>query len=783
MKQDDTEPQSPGEYWAGEIKRSEEHFENWRKAGKKIVARFRDERSSSQGNERRFNILWSNIQVLIPALYGRKPQPEVQRRYKDQDPIGRTASTILQRCLEYEVNEYTDFDNAMACSVEDRLLPGRGTAWMRFESEIVQDPSISEDVESTGEHLDYECAPCDYVYWQDFNHSVSRTWEEVWWVSRAVYMTKEEGEKRFGELFVSVPINSYEQDSVKEDKGKRVKKARVHEIWDKTDKKVRWIADGYDQMLDESEDFLNLQGFFPCPKPLFATTTTSSLVPVPDYREYQDQAEEIDSLTRRISMLTKALKVVGVFNGEFKEIQRILNEATDNQMISVDSWAAFAEKGGMKGAMEFIPIEQVAVVLKGLYEAREQAKQSVYEIMGISDIIRGSSNANETLGAQQLKANFGSLRLKADQEAVAVYATDLLRKKAQIICSLFKPETIIEMSGVKYTMNMETEGEVVAQAIQLLKSELKSFRISIEADTLAQLDENKEKADRMEFLRSTGEFLQQSLPVMQQSPKAGELLGELLLFGIRGFKVGATIERSFEEMIEKLGQQPQVPPEVQQQMQQLQAQLQQVGQENQQLKVDQSTKQMEMQFSLKERQANNQVDMQIKQQEERLKAQAEQQRIEREAFSQKMKDDAEQRRRDGELAHAQAMAALEEQSRQLEIKSQAQKASLSFETDRLKDQQELSKKVVDINTGANDKVTKISEKLVSANEKIEKAYKESTSINKQVAQTTSDLVATLTSKIESIDKNKKLDVDKVIKQLDKPRTIVRDKHGVMTGIK
>lgn len=656
MKQDEKPPVAAGKFWQIEITQSEESFESWFERGKRIVARYRDERNAAEKTTRKYNILWANIQVLKPALYGRKAKPEATRRYKDKDPVSRTAALILERCLEYEVEQYPDFDAAMSGAVEDRLLPGRGTSWIRYEPNIVAEPQVTNSEDGKIEHIAYECAPTDYVHWQDFLHNPSRIWEEVWWVARGVSMTLDEGVKRFGDLFENVPMETTYPDQDKETpKDASKKKARVYEIWDKTDKKVRWIAKGYDELLDERDDPLEIPDFFPCPKPLFATITTGSLIPVPDYAEYQDQAEELDILTQRINMLTKALKVVGVYNREFKELQRLLTEGVDNVMIGVDAWAAFAEKGGMKGAMEFMPIADILTVLEGLYNAREVSKQSIYEIMGISDIIRGSSDPNETLGAQEMKANYGSLRLRDSQKDVATYATGLLRLKAHIITKFFKDETIVEMSGIEHT----DDAQYVPEAIALLRSKLKTFRISVEADSLAQLDEDKEKADRLEFLTATGSFLREAIPVIQSNPGAGPLLGEMLLFGVRGFKIGNTIEGQFEAALEKMSQAPQIPPQMQEQMQMMQEQTQKLTEENNRLKSGEQVKMLELQSS----QRRDDMEMMGEQRKQQFEAQQMQQKLD---FEMKL-----------EAAKLQAMKELEMFKAQIQQQTEIEKAKIA----------------------------------------------------------------------------------------------------------
>lgn len=578
----ESEEQSPGQYWHAQMEQAQKTFDKWIERGKKVVKRYRDERDAIESQRKKFNILWSNIQVLSPSLYGRAAKPDASRRFNDQDPVGRLASTMLENVIAYEVEQFPDFDAAMRGAVEDRLLPGRGTAWVRFAPNMVtEEPQASpeQEVAEEGsqitskaedapmERVDSAHSPVDYVYWQDFLHSPARTWEEVWWVARWVYMTKDEGIERFGDVFNNVPID--QEESVKDwqnnaqKQASLDKKAKVAEIWDKRTGNVCWIAKGYPQQLDERPDPLNLEGFFPCPKPLFATTTTGSLIPIPDYSEYQDQAEELDSITNRIAMLVKAVKAVGVFNAEFKELSRLLNEGVDNKLFPVTAWAAMAEKGGLKGAVDMLNIDTVIKALNELYASREQVKQTIYEIMGISDILRGASQASETLGAQQLKAQFGSLRLRNSQGDVARFASDVFRLKAQIICKFYPPELIVEMSGVMNTQDGQDQERLIA-AIQMLKdSTIRDFHITVESDTLAQIDEQAEKQAAIEVTGAIGTFLKEALPVVQAEPEMLPLVSEMLQFSLRRFKAGRSLESAVENAMKaieaKIQQQQQAP--------------------------------------------------------------------------------------------------------------------------------------------------------------------------------------------------------------------------------
>jgi hypothetical protein len=150
---------------------------------------------------------------------------------------------------------------------------------------------------------------------------------------------------------------------------------------------------------------------------------------------------ELDLLANTIDILVKAVKIRGTYDASIPALGRIFDEDNNGGLVPVENWYQFAEKGGLKGAIDILEIEPVASCLQYCYTAMEQIKGQVYEITGISDIIRGQTSASETATAQQLKGQYASLRLKSYQDEIAKFATDLLRLKAQIICGKFAPET------------------------------------------------------------------------------------------------------------------------------------------------------------------------------------------------------------------------------------------------------------------------------------------------------------------------------------------------------
>lgn len=416
---------------------------------------------------------------------------------------------------------------------------------------------IADDGQDEGEFLAFEEVKIDHVHWEDWFCSPARTWSEVRWVARRVYMTQDEGVKRFGAKFRDVPLDWLPKDigetEAMQPENMLFRRAQVYEIWDKPSRKVYWLAHSYSEgLLDEREDPLRLQDFFPTPRPLYATLTTDTLIPVPDYQLYQDQAVQIDHLTARIEAIGKSIKVAGVYDAAQEGIQRMFAEGVENQLIPVNQWGAFSEQGGLKGCMDLLDIGMLAEVLGKLVEIRAQAKQDLYEVTGISDIIRGTTAASETATAQQIKAGFGTMRLRSRQNEVARFARDLIRLTAEVICEHFNPRVLMLISDIG-NYGAGADALLAPQAINLLKDDkIRPLRIDIEADSTILANQQQEQQARIQFLTMAGQFLQQAIPAAAQHPQMAPLLGQMLLFGIRSFPQGAELESAFEQAVKQM---------------------------------------------------------------------------------------------------------------------------------------------------------------------------------------------------------------------------------------
>ncbi|MBA5802149.1 hypothetical protein [Rhizobium changzhiense] len=613
-----------GAHWQQELERGQRYFKSWIDRCTKIEKIYLQQ-ADQQTAKRRFPMLWANISVLQPAVYARVPQPVVERRFKDSQPVARMASELVERNLAFTADD-ADLDSLMRAVRDDFLLCARGTVWLRYEADfepldIGVEPSNApaldmqgDDGGPTPEQITDERVCMDYVHWSDFLHSPARRWKDVTWVARRVPMTDEEFDKRFPEGRASLAANGAGSNhgTNQTERAQNEGKTYVWEIWCKTENYTAWIAEGSPVALEVSEPPLKLTRFFPCPRPAFGTLSTGSLIPVPDYVYYQGQCDEIDVLTKRINKLTDQLRLKVFYpsgDGSVSPaIEKAMRPENDTVMVPIPEWAAFTDKGG-SNAIVTLPIDQVQKVIVACIEVRKQLVEDVYQITGISDIVRGDTQASETATAQRIKSQWGSIRIRDRQAELARFARDIVNLAGEIICDQFQPETLMLVSGIqlptaaqKQQIQMQMQQQQMAQqqaamraqqmgqpapptqppqlppemqkmmeqptideVVQLLRNDsVRGFRIDIETDSTIEPDEDAEKQRRMEFVQMVGGFMQQAGAIAQQTPMLVPVMVETLLFAARGFRAGRQLENTLEQVGAQLSQSataPKPPPE------------------------------------------------------------------------------------------------------------------------------------------------------------------------------------------------------------------------------
>ena len=600
------------QYWLKELDAARKRVKEYRKTASRIVKLY----EGGKADESPFNILYSNTETLAPALYNNLPRPVVQRRFKDDDPIGKVASDVARRILEFlidnELGTYTPFDDLMAQAVLEALVTGQGITRFKYDASIVElpepenptegaeDDTGEKDVEAvTGEirpepaeRVEYETVCGESVPWDRFLHGYAKQWKDVPWIAFEHFMTREELVKNFGEeIGYRIPLNvsgkesSSESDYSDDDDSKLhdaegVTLAHVYEIWDKETRMVRFLAPSYPAGFVKSvEDPLELSGFFPMPQPLMFFPKISSLVPVPLYTMYEEQAKELNRVTVRINKIVQALKVRGFYDSTLEGLDKVLS-AEDNTLIPAENVAAMQQGQTLEKAIWLMPLEKLVAVLQQLYVQRQQVKQVIYEITGISDILRGASVASETATAQNIKNQWGTLRLRKMQKQVARYVRDCLRIMAEIAMTKFSRQTISQMTGLQFpTEAQKQQAQMLLQQAQmqqvpgqppvqpppqliamaqlpswetimgLLANDLqRNFRIDIETNSTVDAEATEDKQNLGEFLNAIAQFMNGVAPLVQQGVLPFDAAKSILLAVSRRYRFGPEVEDDLKKM-------------------------------------------------------------------------------------------------------------------------------------------------------------------------------------------------------------------------------------------
>jgi len=659
-------------YWGKEIKAAQKRLRHFQKQGNQVVKRFLDDRKDSQDTASlsntpgfsRLNLFHKNIETQLDMMYGQVPRIDVVREHYDpDDDSARVASLLLQRMLQADVDPSGEsMTDIFRAALQDRLLPGLGQGRVRYEydSEVaeVYDPNTDTMIEV--ENVTDERSPIDYVHWQDFLWGWCRTWPDCPWVAFRNYLDKRQATDRFGEEIANEldyvkqsPDDGMEKsDQWGADQSDSIRKAEIWEIWCKEDRKVYWWSKDFHKCLDCKDDPLGLRGFFPCPKPLLANCTTTLLAPKADYTFAQDLYNEIDILQTRIATITRAIKVVGVYDKSAgASVGRMLKEGAENDLIPVDNWAMFAEKGALQGVIDWFPVETVVNTLNVLTQVQSGKIEQLYEVTGMSDIMRGANTQQYAAAqTQQMKAKMGSISVQAKQDEFARFCSDLEALKAEIIAKHYEPQQIALQSNAQFLPRADQP--YVEQAIGLLKAPNVRWRINIKPESLSMIDYAQLKQERSEFLMSMAQYIQSASSAVQAVPNSMPILLELMKWAMAGFKGAEYLEGTMDQAIQMASQ---MPPPGQEQEGPSEAELKIKSEE-----IRQQTEQMKIQGAIQKIQAKAQADMTSIQQ----KVQGEIAKITADA------------QRDGQLEDQRSQYALLEIAQELESKMAEIQANL-----------------------------------------------------------------------------------------------------------
>lgn len=624
--------------------KAEKHFFDTAQRAEEIYANEGSLRTLSDGltwsTSLDFNILFSNVETIVPAIINSPPAPDIRRRFNDTDPAAKDVSEILERSIRVQIDD-SRLQIEMEKMAQDGFLGGRGLVRLRYYSEETEreDEEIADEAREVGDgasnrsksddpsdgdgregyglysggmervrggeqgasplgdsgsygsnsgEVTNERICFEAVSWSDFRHGPAKRWEDVPWQAFRHAIAKDDIES-FADnaLYASQALD---EDRLGEDKETDI---YVWEYWDKKSKRVWFVEENTGKVLKRVDDPLGLSCFFPICTPVQPIEINGRLMPVTPYAIYEKLATEVDLISMRIRFLTKAMKVKALYGGNPIDLSNLV-EGDDADLIPIADPEVWASQGGLDGMLSWWPVEKFAVAIRELYTAREQAKQAIYEITGISDIIRGQGQASTSATAENIKSQWGSLRIQKMQRMMERAARDLFVMMCEIIPSKFSAQTIQDMTGIQLipteqdmaplpppqippqvqmaaAQGDQQAAQQVQQAIQqyqqaeqarmaklqkleavnaLLQNKIQKFyRIDVESDSTVRADMTRQRTEVAAFLQGAAQFWSGVVPAVQAGLMTMDVAAEIFASNSRMFNLGKSVEDAIDKMI------------------------------------------------------------------------------------------------------------------------------------------------------------------------------------------------------------------------------------------
>lgn len=517
--------QALGGLWLKRIKAQHKRDDKWRESAKRAEEAYKGERHSA------FPIVFANVETVVPALISTPPVPDIRPRHyavRAVDPVAMAAAQILERGLATAVDDGKLLLEMERCA-QDAYMAGRATVEVGIEK-----------------RSGYECLTWREVPWNALTVGPARRWEDTPWIAIEDAVSADDIEDmRDAESKRVLDASGGPTDAPEdgEDSGTRA----IYSVWDKRRQEVVTLTKS-GEVIRVKPDPYQLPGFFPVARPVQPIELTTSNLPVCPQALYEEQASELALIQRRINGLISAVRAVGIVVGnEAADVISRLKDAPDGTLVPLQNLeGAVSATGDVSKAISWVPIQAIVAALQGLYQAREDTKALIYEISGISDVIRGESNPRETATAQGIKNQWGSLRIKRLQMALENHARDLFVIGAHIMAAAFSPEALAKVSASDMA-----DPQFVA-AVDFLSGGLDDTRIDVESGSTSRADLGQAKEEMQGFLTAAAGYFQTVFPLGQMIPEAAPSLILIFQQFSRYFKLGRQVEDAIDQFSQSI---------------------------------------------------------------------------------------------------------------------------------------------------------------------------------------------------------------------------------------
>lgn len=555
-------------------------------------------------------IYFTSCKIIEPAFYSRTPKLTTSRRFGLKDKEASLGSVIIERLGDYALDT-SYFDDVVRAAVKDFIHGDKATTQACYEAEFdeVEDRiDLQPAMDDTGQVVPDVYLMQDGTEWNEpevyqdetgfFGKQVKKVpikqrvylsqtpYDEVLHTpdakceaeitEKAYYfkLTKDEAKSRFeDEVYNKINwkrgstsrFDDKGEDRRDDNKDQETLEEYIEgfECWSKPNKRVYWVSKQYvDGILDAKDDPYGLKGFFPSPPFIIGSKPSKSLYPTPVYIHVYPIIKELHNLTDRIFDLIDGIRRRCLVDGANEELVAALNSMESGEFMAVKNLTSIVEKGGIQNMIYWVPVQELVQALAEAQQLDEKFKNDFFEAFGVPDVLRGTSDPIETLGAQELKTFAAHDRFKDQKKMVQELAKNSLQMLIDLMLGLFTDEKIMQIVGFKY-MSQE-EQAMFPQVLHFLRNdEEQEIRIDIDTDSMSFLDERIKAAQVNQAVQTVTAGLDSIANSAKIDPQFARVGLHALLFSLesmlpsgREFQEG--VETAVQSMIEKL-EQPEDP--------------------------------------------------------------------------------------------------------------------------------------------------------------------------------------------------------------------------------
>lgn len=481
--------------WLAKIhaQKTDKRVSAWRKAADEARVIFESgELDEDAEKTSAAQLFYSNVQVMAPSIYNTTPIPDIRVKFNDLDEVAKRSADIYERVATTDLDE-CDIDSVVIDAVVKGQVVGEGISRIRYEASIEEVPEIDP---TTGqpftnqdgtqmmrpEIVDDRVWP-EIVPWDRIIFGPGRVFRKVRWIAFEHDVTYEEVVRLNKEIADTLTFGSgrkitgrelRERDGKTEDiQDGILSTIKAYEIWDLSSRTVIWISQDCKDIIKQHRDPFRLRQFFPIPAPFCPRSKMDSRLPQVPYSKHRRLYNSFDSIIRRIDALIGLCKVTGWADAKVHEEVAKIKDLTDGEFVSsklAEAWVKGQGGSKLSDAICFWPVETIVKVIQQLNNHATATKALIWEIVGVADIMRGSSNPNETLGAQELKAQYGSMRLRTMQNSASEYAGQIINLMVEVRANMTPWKRLKEISRFDFAPTQEMLAQAQQQAQQQLSS-------------------------------------------------------------------------------------------------------------------------------------------------------------------------------------------------------------------------------------------------------------------------------------------------------------------------